>query len=100
MIFRSRLRIDTFPEDFAKSTESNFTRVFQDSFPMGVNEEFSLSSSLAAQIHSTDQSYSTEALRYIYVCMYICICRKLSRRGTSALHLRSFHADVGECVRE
>lgn len=43
MIFQSRLRIDTFPEDFAKSTESNFSRVFKTRSPMGVNEEFSLS---------------------------------------------------------
>lgn len=93
VIFRSRLRIDTFPEDFAKSTESNFSRVFKTRSPMGVNEEFSLSS-LATDPLDGSIVYSTWRFR---IHIYIYICRKFSRRETSALHLlHGFHMGVGE----
>lgn len=97
VIFQSRLRIDTFPEDFAKSTESNFSRVFKTRSPMGVNEEFSLSS-FGPRIHSDGSIVFDAETPNVYI--YIYVCGKLSRRETSALHLlRSFHMGVGEYER-
>lgn len=56
---------------------------------MGVNEEFSLSPL------GTDPLDGSIVLDGSSGRIYA--CRKLSRRETSALHLRSFHVYVGEC---
>jgi len=81
VIFRSRLRIDTFPEDFAKSTESNFSRVFKTRSPMGVNEEFSLSS-LATDPLDGSIVYSTWRFRiHIYIYIYIYMQKILETRN-------------------
>jgi len=59
---------------------------------MGVNEEFLLSPL------GTDPLDESIVLDGSFGCIYA--YGKLSKRETSALHLRSFHVDVGECERQ